>query len=119
MLMEQWENQNGTSLKTLSINQRVLVQNPITKSWDDQGIITKVRPLGRSYEVLMDSGKMFLRNRTLLRPITINNILMDSTAPSTANPSQQQSLPVRRSERLFRQNNQRRCQAILSPGGEL
>ena len=95
MLMEQQENQHGTSLKPLSINQKVLVQNPITKSWDDQGIITKVRPLGRSYEVLMDSGKMFLRNRTLLHPITINNILVDPTPPSTANPPQCQSLPVR------------------------
>ena len=119
MLMEQQEKQSGTSLQPLSINQKVLVQNPITKSWDDQGIITKVRPLGRSYEVLMDSGKMFLRNRTLLRPITINNNLEDPTPPSTANPSQQQSPSLRRSERLFRQNNQHRCQAICSPGGEL
>ena len=95
MLMEQQEKQSGTTLQPLAINQKVLVQNPITKSWDDQGIITKVRPLGRSYEVLMDSGKMFLRNRTLLCPITINNNLVDPTPPLTANPSQQQSLPLR------------------------
>ena len=42
MLMEQQEKQSGTSLQPLSINQKVLVQNPITKSWDDQGIITKL-----------------------------------------------------------------------------
>ena len=42
LLMEQQENQHGTRLRPLSINQKVLVQNPITKSWDDQGIITKV-----------------------------------------------------------------------------
>ena len=96
--MEQQENNQGTSLRPLSINQRVLVQNPISKSWDDQGIITKVRPLGRSFEILMDSGKTILRNRTLLRPIFGHH-----TPPqdSTADPTHQQPPTLRRSERLL------------------
>ena len=68
-LMEQCENQPGTSHQPLSVNQKVLVQNPISKSWDEKGIINGIRPLGRSYDVLMDSGKTFLRNRSFLRPI--------------------------------------------------
>ena len=98
--MEQQEHQQCTSLQPLSVNQRVLVQNPITKSWDDQGIIAKVRPLGRSYEVLMDSGKTILRNQTLLRAITTHNKPMEAPL-SMATPSKQPPTNLRRSERLF------------------
>ena len=68
-LMEQREATSGTTLKPLSIQQRVLVQNPISKSWDESGTVSGIRPLGRSYDILMDSGKTFLRNRSFLRPI--------------------------------------------------
>ena len=98
LLMEQQKNKQGTSLRSLSINQRVLVQNPISKSWDDQGIITKVRPLGRSFEIFMDSGKTILRNRTLLRPIFSHHT---PAQDSTANPTHQQPPTLRRSKRLL------------------
>ena len=102
LLMEQQENQHGTRLRPLSINQKVLVQNPISKSWDDQGIITKVRPLGRSFEIFMDSGKTILRNRTLLRPIFGHHTpAQDLHQDSTANPTHQQPPTLRRSERLL------------------
>ena len=101
LLMEQQENQHGTSLRPLSINQKVLVQNPITKSWDDKGIISNVRPLGRSFEVLMDSGKTILRNRTLLRPIIYHAPAQDPHQNSTADPTHQQPPTLRRSERLL------------------
>ena len=98
LLMEQRENQHSTSLQPLSVNQKVLVQNPITKSWDDQGIITSSRPHGRSYEVLMDSGKTILRNRILLRPV--------SSQPKkklhTGSPSLQHPRILCRSQRLSR-----------------
>ena len=48
-LMEDQQNQQGTSLQPLSVNQKILVQNPITKPWNDLGTITKVRPLGQSW----------------------------------------------------------------------
>ena len=102
-LMEQRENQHGTSLQPLSINQNVLVQNPITKLWDDLGIITKVRPLGRSYEVLMDSGKTILRNRTLLRPIINHRIPVEDSTPSPT--SHEQTPSLRRSERLSKRKH--------------
>ena len=68
-LMEHKENQSGTKLQPLSINQKVMVQNPISKSWDEKGTITGIRTQGRSYEILLDSGKSFLRNRAFLCPI--------------------------------------------------
>ena len=106
LLMEQQENQHGTHLRPLSINQTVLVQNPITKSWDDQGIITKVRPLGRSFEVLMDSGKTILRNRTFLRPIIGKHILAQDQLPDSTNePTDQQPRTLRRSERILKRQN--------------
>ena len=98
-LMEDQQNQQGTSLQPLSINQKVLVQNSITKSWNELGTITKARPLGRSYEVLMDSGKTILRNRTLLRPILSQDRTVENPTPTTTS-SQQQSTKLRRSERL-------------------
>ena len=98
-LMEQRENQPGTTLRPLSVNQKVLVQNPISKSWDEKGVITGVRPLGRSYDVLMDSGKSFLRNRSFLRPI--QGATEGQTPDSTVAPPDNQEPPkLRRSPRL-------------------
>ena len=68
-LMEKLETKHGTPLKQLEIGQRVLIQNPQTKSWDEECQITGIRPTGRSYDVLFDNGKSSIRNRTLLRPI--------------------------------------------------
>ena len=98
-LMGQCETQPGTTLQPLSVNQKVLVQNPISKSWDEKGVITGVRPLGRSYDVLMDSGKSFLRNRSFLRPIL--GATGDQTSDSTVAPPDSQEPPkLRRSPRL-------------------
>ena len=47
----------------------MLVQDPQTKSWKVKGRIIGVRPNGRSYDVQLDSGKTFIRNRAFLRPI--------------------------------------------------
>ena len=102
--MEQQENLPGTALPPLSINQKVLVQNPITKSWDDHGIITSIRPLGRSYEVHMESGKIILRNRTLLRPMTKNKIPVEDPN-STKMSAQQHPSTLRRSERLSKKKS--------------
>ena len=76
--METMETRSGTPLKPLTSGQRVLVQNPISKSWDEKGIIIEVRPDGRSYEVNMDSGKSFVRNRAFLCPISDSPLHPDS-----------------------------------------
>ena len=115
-----WSNKKNSLV--LPLNLSLLTKKSLSKTLSPnlgmtKKIITKVRPLGRSYEVLMDSGKMFLRNRTLLRPITINNILIDPTPSLTANPSQQLSLPVRRSKRLLRQTINADVKPSASQGG--
>ena len=98
-LMGQRETQLGTSLQPLYVNQKVLVQNPISKSWDEKGVITGVRPLRRSYDVLMDSGKSFLRNRAFLCPI--HGATVDQTHdPTVAPPDDQKPTKLRRSPRL-------------------
>ena len=68
-LMNDLETKPATPLKKLSVDQMVLVQDPHTKSWDTKGRITGVRPTGRSYDVLLNSGKTSTRNRAFLRPI--------------------------------------------------
>ena len=107
-LMEQRETLSGTNLKPLSVNQKVLVQNPISKSWDETGTISSIRPLGRSYDVLMDSGKTFLRNRSFLRPI------FDATV---ATPDVPQPPTLRRSARIS--NKKAAVNATCSLRGEL
>ena len=101
LLMEAVESRPGVPLKPLSCGQRVLVQNPISKSWDDKGTITDVRPGDRSYEFRLDSGKLFLRNRSFLRPISNENLqpLSNHLPPTSDGP-----LPLRRSTRLARKS---------------
>ena len=98
-LMEQMEDNSGTKLKPLSINQKVMVQNPISKSWDEKGIITGIRRKRRSYDVLLDSGKTFLRNRAFLCPIhsSTKHQLPDTKEEP---PDATQSPKLRRSARL-------------------
>ena len=99
LLMETMETQSGTPLKTLNSGQRVLVQNPISKSWDKKGIVLDVRPDGRSYEVNIDSGKFFVRNRAFLRPISDSPLHQDSQL-SNSPPDSDEPATLRRSSRL-------------------
>ena len=99
LLMETMETRSGTPLKPLTSGQRVLVQNPISKSWDEKGIIIEVRPDGRSYEVNMDSGKSFVRNRAFLRPISDSPLHPDSKL-SNSPPDSDEPATLRRSSRL-------------------
>ena len=84
--------------------QKVLVQNPISKSWDEKGTITGIRSLGRSYDVLMDSGKTFLRNRSFLRPIHQTRTEDNSVPTATPSDDQKPTKP-RRSARLSNKKN--------------
>ena len=68
-LMEQREVLPGTSLQPLEVNQKVLVQDAISKAWNETGTVSSIRPNGRSYEILLESGSTILGNRKLLKPI--------------------------------------------------
>ena len=97
-LMFQREASSGNSLKPLSTNQRVLVQDPISKSWDETGTITAIRPLGRSYDIKMDSGKNYLRNRSFIRPII--DATKDQPSDATSTSTDAPPTKLRRSARL-------------------
>ena len=83
-LAENEANRKKKALKTLgqkhrrynrdqfSDGERVVIQDPITKRWKKEGVIQSSRPThtgqgARSYEVLSDDGKTFLRNTRFLR----------------------------------------------------
>ena len=55
----------------LVVGQHVRLQNPVTKRWDRTGVITRIlRPI-RQYTIRLDgSGRLVLRNRRFLRPIS-------------------------------------------------
>ena len=97
-LMKNMESKSGIPLQQLQLNQRILLQDPISKKWDCKGKITGVRSKGRSYEIILDSGKKFIRNRAFLRPIDENQQQTDTTNKI---PDDLQSLAKpRRSARL-------------------
>lgn len=62
-------------LKSMKVGDPVLIQNPNTKQWTEKGVITYIRPSGRSYEITLEDGKTYLRNRRFIRisPISISN----------------------------------------------
>ena len=44
------------------VGQKVICQNPISKKWDETGIIQGIQPNGRSYTVKMQKGKIKVRS---------------------------------------------------------
>ena len=56
-------------LKPLSHGQRVIIQDPKSKRWVEQGTISAVRNTGRSYEIQLDNKSKVLRNRRFIRTI--------------------------------------------------
>ena len=62
--------QNARSLSQLQPNQRVVIQDPISKRWTTFGEILKVQDTKRSYLVQCDNGRILDRNRRLLRPLS-------------------------------------------------
>jgi len=78
----------------LHINQRVRIQDPISKRWDDTGTIMEIRESQRSYNVFSDSKqRLITRNRIMLRP------LMEDKTQSGS--SQLKSAPTGRTPSIF------------------
>jgi hypothetical protein len=90
-------------LPPLKIGERVRLQNPLSKLWDDTAVVVATRDAGRSYFVSKDSdGRQLLRNRRFLKPLPPSAFPSDppdsepdATPPPTANPttSQASALP--------------------------
>jgi len=53
----------------LEVGQRVRLQNPVTKRWDEQGDIMEIRPGQRSYVVQVKNGKKTIRNIKYLKVV--------------------------------------------------
>ena len=61
-----------------SDGERVIIQDPISKRWTKEGTIQSSRPThtgqgSRSYEVLSDDGKSYLRNTRFLSKLPGND----------------------------------------------
>jgi len=56
------------SLAPLSIGDKVRVQDPNSKLWDTLATVTEIRDDGRSYRIISEDGKLYLRNRRYLKP---------------------------------------------------
>ena len=99
-LIKQREVLPGTALQSLEVDQKVLVQDAISKAWNETGTVSSIRPNGRSYEILMESGSTILRNRKFLKPI------LDTENDSTVALPNDKKAPhePRRSPRLSDKN---------------
>ena len=97
-LMKNMEFDSGNPLKQLQVNQRILLQDPISKKWENKGKVTGIRSNGRSYEIILDSGRKFIRNRSFLRPI--NEIHQEINTDDEATDDMESPTRPRRSARL-------------------
>ena len=68
-LRRKYYDQNARSLSPLKKGQKVVLQNPDTKRWDEFGEVLKLQDTKRSYLIQVESGRIKDRNRRLLRPI--------------------------------------------------
>ena len=60
------EGDNDTT-PAFKIGDRVRVQDLITETWEKKGTVIRIRPLGRSFEVMMDEGGVRTRNRRFIK----------------------------------------------------
>ena len=76
------------SLSPLQVGQRVRIQDHVSKLWDRTGTIVEADQDKRTYHILLQSGRLFIRNRRFLRPIK-------SAQKSTDSQSEQPSDIIR------------------------
>jgi len=82
-------NRRAHALPALEIGNHVLIQHPISKCWATPGVIVEVG-MNRDYMVKTPSGKIFRRNRRLLRrrvpvmPATAGPVAAEAPSPAVA-----------------------------------
>ena len=64
----------GSLLPDLQVGDKVRVQNPITKLWDQTGTITSIVPNGRSFEIALEGGIPIRRNRRFIKFLSRTDI---------------------------------------------
>ena len=62
-------NEHAKPLRVLNNGEKVLIQNPLSKRWKEEGIIRRKETGRPSYHVLLPNGKEIWRNRRFLRPV--------------------------------------------------
>ena len=99
--LEELSNSNRQHLTKLAVGQRVRIQNAVTKRWDRTGVVTRILRAIRQYTIRLDgSGRLVLRNRKFLRPITAPAVGDLVTPQDNTNSEPSPMPPCRRSERL-------------------
>ena len=88
------------TLPSFKVGQRVRLQHMISKRWDSLGIIQRVLDGSRTYEILLDNGRIIIRNRRFLKSAIETS---DESTHSSPQPSLQSSL--RRSERIAKKKS--------------
>ena len=102
---------NAISLPPLQIDQRVVVQNPISKKWDKKATIKKAFHNNRSFLLEDEHGYTFNRNRRFLRPLFNEDDVEERSNVEKEEESNQKpmthkrkedasNLPLRRSKRI-------------------
>ena len=82
------------------------MQHPVSKHWDEQGVVIDVHDNGRSYMVRLINGKIIRRNRRFLRLQTFGCVenMMEGSSEYAEEAVQKNvkknDLPLRRSDRL-------------------
>ena len=67
---EQEFNSKTRALPKLAIGTRVFIQDQRSKKWDTTGVVVAIGER-RSYDVRLENGKVWTRNRRYLRPRTV------------------------------------------------
>ena len=59
---------NSKAQTPVRVGEKVHIQNPQTKTWDSEGILSEARGDGKSFTVKLPHGKELLRNKRFLKP---------------------------------------------------
>lgn len=95
-------NSRARQLSVLPENQRVRIQDPVSKHWYRTGTVVAM-PRPRQYDVQLPNGRTIRRNRIHLRPVPATN--GDPVATTATDEGGTQDPPApRRSERLRRRS---------------
>ena len=111
--MKKWALKKKPHLNEFKTGQRCIIQDPHTKKWDKQGRILSPRN-SRSYTVLLNNRKLYVRNRHFIRPDNARQqkeaeeveVEERNTENQEGNMEDQQRKPLRRSKRIAESNEQ-------------
>ncbi|CAB4046083.1 Hypothetical predicted protein [Paramuricea clavata] len=87
--------------------EKVICQNPITKKWDDTGLVVSERKHGGSYWIETRNGWQLIRNRRFLKPLKEDDD-SKNTNHTRDQEENEDTLKTRRSPRLVNAEYERR-----------